>query len=81
MKYPDKNLCFKRVRRIAKSDLYLQVAHRMANAAEALLREKLPRNVEIRIDCIKEHPDKAVGVGSGIVWVDGVIYGPISSSH
>lgn len=39
----------------------------MANAAEALLREKLPRNVEIRIDCVKEHPDKAVGVGSGIV--------------
>lgn len=44
-----------------------QVAHKMADSAEQLLRQKLPKNVEIYIDRVKEHPEKAVGNGSGIV--------------
>ncbi|XP_045600205.1 RNA 3'-terminal phosphate cyclase isoform X2 [Procambarus clarkii] len=51
--------------------LPVKVAHKMADSAEQLLRQKLPKNVEIYIDRVKEHPEKAVGNGSGIVlWAE-----------
>ncbi|KAK3855713.1 hypothetical protein Pcinc_029519 [Petrolisthes cinctipes] len=47
--------------------LPIKVAHIMAAAAKAMLQEKLSRDVRIHIECVKEYPAKAVGVGSGIV--------------
>lgn len=49
----------------------VKVAHKMADAAEQVLRQKLPRNVEIYIDRVKEHAERAVGNGTGIVlWAE-----------
>lgn len=39
----------------------------MADAAENLLYQNLPQGVKIRVDRIQEHPETAVGSGSGIV--------------
>ncbi|KAK8721636.1 hypothetical protein OTU49_012673 [Cherax quadricarinatus] len=51
--------------------LPVKIAHKMADSAEQLLREKLPRDVDIFIERIKEHPERAVGNGSGIVlWAE-----------
>lgn len=51
--------------------LPVKVAHMMADSAEQMLRQHLPRGVTINIDRIKEHPEKAVGNGSGIVlWAE-----------
>jgi hypothetical protein len=43
----------------------LQVAHLIADAAVQTLRKAL-KNVDVKIDRYKEHPDEAVGTGSGI---------------
>ncbi|XP_042211371.1 RNA 3'-terminal phosphate cyclase-like [Homarus americanus] len=51
--------------------LPIKVAHKMADAAQQLLLEKLPKNVEIYIDRIKEHAERGMGNGSGIVlWAE-----------
>ncbi|XP_063607597.1 RNA 3'-terminal phosphate cyclase-like [Penaeus indicus] len=51
--------------------LPIRVAHKMADAAENLLYQNLPQGVKIRVDRIQEHPETAVGSGSGIVlWAE-----------
>lgn len=44
---------------------WLQVAHLMADSALQTLRKTL-KNVDMKIERYKEHPDVAVGTGSGI---------------
>lgn len=51
--------------------LPVKVAHKMADSAEQILMEELPRGVPINIERIKEQPGRAVGNGSGIVlWAE-----------
>ncbi|MPC28420.1 RNA 3'-terminal phosphate cyclase [Portunus trituberculatus] len=48
-------------------DYTIQVAHKMANAAVELLQQRLPQNIDIRINRVKDDQERAFGNGSGIV--------------
>ncbi|KAK8397539.1 hypothetical protein O3P69_004357 [Scylla paramamosain] len=47
--------------------LPIKVAHKMANAAVDLLHQRLPQNIDIRINRVKDDQERAFGNGSGIV--------------